>query len=426
MADLLDSGNPATSNWWDSMYQGDANSLGSYYSATNPGTGKAESIVNAFSGSSPQGTPLPWSEYQKQLGAGTVDRFTTTSKNPDKSSNFMGDWGFTLPLGGFFGSGVLAGAGGTDGAAAGLDTLGAGGSSGGLDLLLNPAQASFAGGEANIFNPAVSSAMTPGAWGWGAGAAGSAGIAANGFDFGGPTGADDLLGTGGPEASGGTQGFDMQGTGIDQLMGTGGPEVSGGSGPLQMLQYMGNNALSSLRSIFSNQGGNNAGGGGAFGNALSIGSGLYGLYNSEQQKRLAKQIMSRSDPFASSRGMYGDRLNALMGDPSSITSVPGYAAGLQAVERRMASQGFNGSGNMITALSKYGGDFYNQEVQRLETLSGANAAPGAGSSVGGQVFSGGVDTASRALASLGYGGRGATGGIPLPPAVLAYLKSIGV
>lgn len=415
MADLLDSGNPATSNWWDSHYEGDASGLGSYYSATNPESGKAESLVNAFSGGNMQPSLLPWSEYQKQLGAGTVDRYTTTSRNPERGSNLMGDYGFLLPVGGFLGSGALAAGGfGGTGAAEGLSALGEGGMS------LAPTYSVPAEWAGSAFAPATSSAMTPGAWGWGAGAAAGAGAAGGAFDFGGPTGADELLGTGGPMASGGSQGW-TSATGMEELMGTGGAEASGSSSPFSMLKGAFSNPTSFLQQLFQPQGGGT--GGGMLGPAMSIGSGLYGMYNSEQQKKLAKQIMERSDPFAASRGMYGERLNALMNDPSGIDKVPGYAAGLQAVERKMASQGYNGSGNMMAALSKYGGDFYNQEVARLMQLSGANATPGAGSGVAGQQFNSGVDTASRALASLGYGATRASG-IPMPPAVTAWLKTL--
>lgn len=50
-----------------------------------------------------------------------------------------------------------------------------------------------------------------------------------------------------------------------------------------------------------------------------------------------------------------------------VTSLPGYQAGLEAVQRSMASQGYSGSGNMMAALQKYGGDFYNNAAtQRLQ------------------------------------------------------------
>lgn len=112
------------------------------------------------------------------------------------------------------------------------------------------------------------------------------------------------------------------------------------------------------------------------GSAWNIGSGLYGMYQSDQIKKQAQKAAALADPFAAQRAQYQAKLSALMNDPSSITSTPGYEAGLQAVQRSMAAQGYNGSGNMMTALSKYGGDFYNNAVSQLSGLSGAQFNPG--------------------------------------------------
>lgn len=419
----------AATNWWEGnldVYKGDASGVGSQRSVTNPNTGIAESLIDQ-----PGMGQIPWSEYQRLQSAGGLPKDisgnTARYKLMDEpglkpKQNLMDQFGWALPFLGFAGAGMFGGA----NAAGGLEAA----SSGGLDMLLNPAQASFPGGYQSMFSPSFTSA--PGSLGALEGAAGVAGA----------SGAWNTLGEGSYGATGlegapeGGVGYDQLGTGIDQLMGTGGPMASGGSGPMQMLQYYASNPGAFLQnplgSIAKAAGipGNNAGGGGSSWSApsalMSIASGLYGLSESEKQKKLAKMAMERSDPFASSRGQYVERLNTLMGDPSSITKVPGYDAGLQAVERRMAAQGFNGSGNMMTALSKYGGDFYNQEVQRLMQLSGAGAAPGAGSATGLQGYNSGVDTAGKALAELGYGGTRATGGITMPPAVTAWLKTLGV
>lgn len=92
----------------------------------------------------------------------------------------------------------------------------------------------------------------------------------------------------------------------------------------------------------------------------NIGSGLYGMYQGQQ----LKQQSSLGD----------DELRALMADPSRIYGMPGWQAGLQAIQRAGAAQGWTGSGNMMAALQKYGGDFYNQEFQRLAGLRGGNVA----------------------------------------------------
>ena len=66
--------------------------------------------------------------------------------------------------------------------------------------------------------------------------------------------------------------------------------------------------------------------------------------------------------------------------------------GLEAVRRSMASQGFQGSGNMMAALQKYGGDFYNQYVGQRLASQQAQSGP----------VSGGMS--SLALLASGLGG----------------------
>lgn len=61
--------------------------------------------------------------------------------------------------------------------------------------------------------------------------------------------------------------------------------------------------------------------------------------------------------------------------PGDVTQLPGYQAGLEAVRRTMASQGYGGSGNMMAALAKYGGDFYNQAVDQRVKVANAQAGP---------------------------------------------------
>ena len=85
--------------------------------------------------------------------------------------------------------------------------------------------------------------------------------------------------------------------------------------------------------------------------------------------------------------------------------MPGYEAGLDAVTRKMASQGYLGSGNMMAALQKYGGDFFNAETARLGNLAGAQFGPSGGAALL-QGTNYANDLASKALASLGYGIRG--------------------
>ena len=73
--------------------------------------------------------------------------------------------------------------------------------------------------------------------------------------------------------------------------------------------------------------------------------------------------------------------------------MPGYEAGLEAIQRSMAAQGYQGSGNMMAALQQYGTNAYQTAMQNyqnqqqianqtagggISALSGANTAIGGG------------------------------------------------
>ena len=131
---------------------------------------------------------------------------------------------------------------------------------------------------------------------------------------------------------------------------------------------------------------------------FDIGSGLYGM-------SLARDAAKASDPFAQYRGFYGEQLQALEQNPGSITSRPGWRAGLEGVDRQMAARGYYGSGNMDAARTRYAGDFYGQEMQRLAGLAGAGQTPGAGQFPAAQLT-------GQGLASIGYGLAPWVGGRP--------------
>jgi hypothetical protein len=134
-------------------------------------------------------------------------------------------------------------------------------------------------------------------------------------------------------------------------------------------------------------------------------SGLYGMSQASQMRKLAERASQQQDPFAGQRAGYAAELKALESDPSKLFSSPTYKAGEQAVIRSMASQGYLGSGNMATALQEYGGRALDTERSRLAQLAGAQFAPS-----GGETLIKGTaaanEQASRALASLGYSIRG--------------------
>ncbi len=148
-------------------------------------------------------------------------------------------------------------------------------------------------------------------------------------------------------------------------------------------------------------------GGGPISTGMAIASGLYGMNRANKTAQIARSAADRADPFAPMRPQFQDQLSKIMLDPSMIQNMPGYKAGLQAVERSGAKQGWLGSGNMMIALNDYGGRFFNDTVKQLADLSGANINPGASGQFMLEGNKQAMDMVSRALASLGYaaGGR---------------------
>ena len=102
------------------------------------------------------------------------------------------------------------------------------------------------------------------------------------------------------------------------------------------------------------------------------------LVNKQNQKAQAKaqsQYQAAADPYAPYRDQAAQKLNALMNDPTSITTTPEYKARLDAAARTMAAQGYTGSGNALAAAAQAGGDVYQQAFNNLALTSGAGQNP---------------------------------------------------
>jgi len=128
---------------------------------------------------------------------------------------------------------------------------------------------------------------------------------------------------------------------------------------------------------------------------------LYGLYQGNQLQSMAKN----ADPFGPYRAGFAQQLQQLMANPSSVTSLPGYQASMQAGEqsltRNLASQGLTGSGTAASSLVNYGSQFemqaFQQQLQNLMGLSGANIN-GAGTNMAG--YAAGANTINQSLNNL--------------------------
>lgn len=109
------------------------------------------------------------------------------------------------------------------------------------------------------------------------------------------------------------------------------------------------------------------------------------------------------NPFDPMRGYYMKQLQQLSASPTDVAHIPGYQAGLEGVQRSMAAQGYQGSGNMMAELNKYSGGMYNQQMQTLAGFAGANAMPGAGGQLAVQGVQQGMNLMGQGMASQGYG-----------------------
>jgi len=148
---------------------------------------------------------------------------------------------------------------------------------------------------------------------------------------------------------------------------------------------------------------------GSPGNVSSMGSGVAGLIAAGNLMGAAGQAQRTADPFGPYRSQYADLMSNITNDPSQIQKLPGYQAGLQAVQRSLAAQGYTGSGNMMAAMAKYGGDFYNNAMQLYGGLSGAQFNPASAAQLGLQGKQSAISLAGNSLNRLGYGATMAGG-----------------
>lgn len=127
---------------------------------------------------------------------------------------------------------------------------------------------------------------------------------------------------------------------------------------------------------------------------LRGGAGLYSAYNLMRAGRGTGYSQAASQ-----------QLEALLKNPGMLTSLPGYDAGLEAVQRAGAAQGYTGSGNMKIALAKYGGDFYNNTVKQLASIADSGRPVDQQYKFGGlQLFGNALDTLGYGLSRAGFGG----------------------
>ena len=177
-----------------------------------------------------------------------------------------------------------------------------------------------------------------------------------GLTAGGYGGGYDLFGAGASTGAGlGGAGMDATGAGL-----TGGFGGGGGGSSIQEM----------LRRQFGQLGGGGAGaGGGGMPSWLKQGLGGLQLAGGLQQYQAQSQRQAQQQAYA-------QQMQQLMANPSQVEGLPGYQAGLRAVQRKGRAEGFGGSGSMAAALAGYGGQQYQQQLSNLAALQGGSQPVG--------------------------------------------------
>ena len=141
--------------------------------------------------------------------------------------------------------------------------------------------------------------------------------------------------------------------------------------------------------------------------------GLFSSVDDYKQGKASRNLERQSMRFSSD--MFR-QLEALTQDPSKITEMPMYKAGLESVQRSLASQGLTGSGNAMMALSDYGANYWRDQVNMFAGLAqggmpqygtgsvmqagGAGRISAMGSASGNEMGSGGIGGMMSSLSSL--------------------------
>lgn len=162
---------------------------------------------------------------------------------------------------------------------------------------------------------------------------------------------------------------------------------------------------------------------------ISVGSGLYGMSQAEQLRKLAAQSGKRADPWGASggRSLADTQLQELMRNPGQVAARdPSYGLRMQGAQRANAIYGQD-SGAMAVAGANASTDWYNQRLAQLSGLAGTGFSPGTAEQFGMSGTAGASELAGKSLASIGYGVTRAGGGtgMELPPGFREQLRAAG-
>ena len=144
--------------------------------------------------------------------------------------------------------------------------------------------------------------------------------------------------------------------------------------------------------------------------AAVVGAGA-AVYGAVEAGSTASQARGQSSTVFGEQQQYAKQLAALISDPSSVSSLPGYqfqlSQGSEAVARQMAASGYLGSGNEATALTQFGqglaSSFYGQQANLLASLAGLTA-PSSPSQLTGAATGASQNSFSQLMTLLGQAG----------------------
>jgi hypothetical protein len=163
-------------------------------------------------------------------------------------------------------------------------------------------------------------------------------------------------------------------------------------------------------------------------NGMSIYSGLKGMDQADQMRKLAAANAARADSWGASggRALSDQQLQAFLKDPSQAAARdPAYALRIQGAQRANAVYGAD-SGAMSVAGANASTGWYDQHLQQMAGLAGASGTGAAGAQIGiqGQEYANNLESAG--LASLGYGvTRMGANQNQLPANVMMFLQKMG-
>ena len=153
------------------------------------------------------------------------------------------------------------------------------------------------------------------------------------------------------------------------------------------------------------------------------------MSQADAMRRQALLSQNKSAPWQASGGMglADQQLQQLMQNPGQVAAQdPSYALRMQGAQRATSQYGQD-SGAMSVAGANASTDWYNQRLQSLGGLAGANINPATGQQVSLQGYEAANKLASSSLGSIGYGATSLGGNsMGFTPQQIAALQAAGI